>query len=194
MGLKDSSELRKTTWDTHHRGIARLLLESIMLEAGGTLPAHLLAKRLREVLEQTFLEAGARLDHSVWNHLVTDIGGVNRETSQVVSYGRFSYDPEKRLATTPHKPDPVVLTRIEGDFFRPLIANAPRIVVYSRLAESAWGNDYNVGDYATIKSHISHIRRKIGDRRDKDHSNFIHLIPHQGVGYSFADPEANSGR
>ena len=52
------------------------------------------------------------------------------------------------------------LTRLEARTLYFLVANAGRVVTSSRLIELVW--DYEGGDTFSLKTHISHIRRKLG--------------------------------
>ena len=56
--------------------------------------------------------------------------------------------------------EPVRLTRIEFDILSLLAHNAGRVVTSRMLLETVWGPEY-VGDSATLRVHVSHLRRKI---------------------------------
>jgi DNA-binding response OmpR family regulator len=73
---------------------------------------------------------------------------------------------------------PVRLTRLEFQLFYGLAANVGRVVSTSRLIDFGWGMD-GEGDVSLLKTHFSHIRRKI-----KEVSNVpltIRAMP--GAGY-----------
>jgi DNA-binding response OmpR family regulator len=55
---------------------------------------------------------------------------------------------------------PVRLTRLEFQLFYGLAANIGRVVSTSRLIDFGWGID-GEGDVSLLKTHFSHIRRKI---------------------------------
>lgn len=55
---------------------------------------------------------------------------------------------------------PVRLTRIEFDILGLLAHNAGRVVTSRMLLETVWGPEY-VGDSATLRVHVSHLRKKI---------------------------------
>jgi len=55
---------------------------------------------------------------------------------------------------------PMNLTRIEGRIMRELIKASGKVVPYSRLAESIWGEDYP-GSTDSLKVHIRRLRQKI---------------------------------
>ena len=60
----------------------------------------------------------------------------------------------------------------------PLAMNAGRIIPYGRLVEFAWG--YDGGDASQLKTHICHIRQKLGLRPGQPGE--IRAVT--GVGYS----------
>jgi DNA-binding response OmpR family regulator len=74
----------------------------------------------------------------------------------------------------------VQLTPLEFRILYMLAMNEGRVIPYSRLVEYAWG--YDGGDSSLLKTHICHIRTKLGlatNQRDG-----IKAVP--GVGYSLA--------
>jgi DNA-binding response OmpR family regulator len=56
------------------------------------------------------------------------------------------------------------LTRLEARTLYFLVANAGRVVTSGRLIELVW--NYEGGDAFSLKTHISHIRHKLGVSRD----------------------------
>jgi len=79
------------------------------------------------------------------------------------------------------KGDSVVqLTSLEFRILNILAMNAGRVIPYSRLVEYAWG--YEGGDSALLKTHICHIREKLGLTAGR--VGAIRAIPR--VGYSLA--------
>ena len=56
---------------------------------------------------------------------------------------------------------PVQLTRLEFRILYMLALNEGRIIPYSRLIEYAWGY-YDEGNSNLLKTHICHIRKKLG--------------------------------
>jgi DNA-binding response OmpR family regulator len=74
---------------------------------------------------------------------------------------------------------PVQLTRLEFRLLYCLAANSGRVVATSRLIDFAWGLD-GEGDGSLLKTHVSHIRRKL--REVSDCPVVIKAFP--GVGYS----------
>jgi len=57
--------------------------------------------------------------------------------------------------------EPVQLTRLEFRILYMLALNEGRIIPYSRLIEYAWGY-YDEGNSNLLKTHICHIRKKVG--------------------------------
>ncbi|MDP8922759.1 MAG: response regulator transcription factor [Chloroflexota bacterium] len=73
---------------------------------------------------------------------------------------------------------PVRLTRLEFRILYKLAMNEGRVVSYDSLVEYAWG--YDGGDASLLKTHISHIRSKLGLVGDRPGG--IRNV--SGVGYS----------
>lgn len=80
----------------------------------------------------------------------------------------------------------VQLTPLEFRIFFLLAMNENRIIPYSRLVEYAWG--YDGGDSGQLKTHICHIRQKLGMQSTKK----ARIRAVVGVGYSF-DRVTSSG-
>ena len=78
----------------------------------------------------------------------------------------------------------IPLTPLEFRLLRILVSNVGRVVSASRLVEYAWG--YGDGDVALLKTHICHIRRKLGLATDGPGS--VCVLP--GVGYRLVPPSA----
>ena len=74
--------------------------------------------------------------------------------------------------------EPVQLTPLEFRILYMLAMNEGRVIPYARLVEYAWG--YDGGDSSLLKTHISHIRSKLGMVGDQPGG--IKAVP--GVGYS----------
>jgi DNA-binding response OmpR family regulator len=72
----------------------------------------------------------------------------------------------------------VQLTPLEFRLLYMLAMNEGRVIPYDRLVEYAWG--YDGGDSSLLKTHMSHIRSKLGIGGTGPGS--IRAIP--GVGYS----------
>jgi DNA-binding response OmpR family regulator len=69
--------------------------------------------------------------------------------------------------------EPIQLTPIEFKLLYILAANTGRVVSTSRMVDYAWG--YDGGDVSLLKTHVSHIRKKLG-------------LPHQDLGEIRAIP------
>ena len=76
---------------------------------------------------------------------------------------------------------PVPLTRLEFRILFLLALNAGRVIPYSRLVEYAWGY-FGEKDSSLLKSHICHLRQKLGFGPD-DPAGIRAVL---GVGYSLA--------
>ncbi len=100
-----------------------------------------------------------------------------RESASEVRVGDLSLDLPSQQVVKAGKP--VNLTRIEFRLLLPLVLNAGCVVPYSRLVEHAWGYQ---GEETSglLKSHISHIRRKL--RVTLDQPGWIKAVLR--VGYS----------
>ena len=72
---------------------------------------------------------------------------------------------------------PIELTAIEFRILFMLASNASRVIPYTRLVEYAWG--YDSGDANLLKTHICHIREKLG--LPLEARTGIKAVP--GVGY-----------
>lgn len=83
--------------------------------------------------------------------------------------------------------EPVFLTRLEFRLFYCLAANCGRVVTTERLVDFAWGMD-GEGDTSLLKTHFSHIRRKLAEVTDMPLA--IRAFP--GAGYSLQVPAHNS--
>jgi DNA-binding response OmpR family regulator len=74
---------------------------------------------------------------------------------------------------------PVQLTRLEFRILYCLAANAGRLVATPRLVDFAWGYD-GEGDGSLLKTHISHIRRKLQEALESP----LRIRAFPGMGYS----------
>jgi DNA-binding response OmpR family regulator len=71
---------------------------------------------------------------------------------------------------------PLRLTRLETRILYLLLSNAGRVVSTQRLIEFTW--NYEGGDAFALKTHISHIRQKLG--RTKGQPGYISSVPQLG--------------
>lgn len=81
----------------------------------------------------------------------------------------------------------VQLTPLEFRIFFLLAMNENRIIPYSRLVEYAWG--YDGGDSSQLKTHICHIRQKLGMQSGKK----ARIRAVVGVGYSLDRATSGEG-
>jgi two-component system, OmpR family, response regulator MtrA len=72
----------------------------------------------------------------------------------------------------------VRMTRLEVRILHFLVANAGRVLPTERLIELVW--NYDGGDAFALKTHISHVRQKLG--LVKGRHGYIRSLPH--VGYT----------
>jgi DNA-binding response OmpR family regulator len=98
------------------------------------------------------------------------------QTVGKIEVGDINIDVTAHAVTRAGRPSR--LTPLEFRILYMLAMNAGRVVPYSRLVEYAWG--YDGGDSNLLKTHISHVRRKLGFLPDEEGG--IRAIP--GVGYS----------
>jgi DNA-binding response OmpR family regulator len=76
-----------------------------------------------------------------------------------------------------HKAGELVrMTRLETRILYFLVSNAGRVLTTDRLIELAW--NYDGGDAFSLKTHISHIRQKLGI--EKGRPGYISSAPHIG--------------
>jgi DNA-binding response OmpR family regulator len=103
-----------------------------------------------------------------------------RQAVSELKVGNLKLDLQSHEAT---KDDEIIqLTPLEFRILYMLAMNVGRVIPYTRLVEYAWG--YEGGDSNLLKTHICHIRGKLG--LPVDGSAGIRAVP--GVGYSLAKP------
>ena len=185
------------SWQTHEPDI--VLLDVSMpnltgtevcqtIRKASTTPVILVSNARREVDIVKGFEAGA--DDYVTKpfsiqQLVMRLRAIHRRST-----GQSSSAMPKRLVVEPIEIDldsfsllfdgqPVQLTRLEFHLLYYLTANVGRVAATSRLIDFAWGLDGD-GDASLLKTHISHIRRKLSEASRRPIS--IKAVP--GVGYS----------
>ena len=104
-----------------------------------------------------------------------------RQAASVVRAGDLVLDLQSHEATKGGRA--VQLTPLEFKLLYMLALNEGRVIPYSRLVEYAWG--FDGGDANLLKTHISHIRDKLGIGRDAPGG--IKAVG--GVGYSLVRAE-----
>jgi two-component system KDP operon response regulator KdpE len=92
--------------------------------------------------------------------------------------GDLEIDFAKRMVKV--RGEQVHLTRTEFDILALLARNADRVVTSRMLLEQVWGPEY-VGDTQTLRTHMSHLRRKIERPGDVPR----HILTEPGVGFRF---------
>jgi DNA-binding response OmpR family regulator len=80
-----------------------------------------------------------------------------------------------------HKGEPVPLTATEFRLLQQLIIHRNRPLSRSKLIESVWGYDSDIGSDRTIDVHIRHLRTKL----EEDPAKPRWIITIRGVGYKF---------
>jgi DNA-binding response OmpR family regulator len=119
-----------------------------------------------------------------FRQLVMRIGAVTRRArattaSTVLQAGRLRLDPDTGDVSMGETS--VRLTRLEFRLLQCLLANQKRVATIERLLQFAWPSDR--GDVNVLKTHISHLRRKLGNA-----DIVIENVP--GIGYRLVTPRA----
>jgi DNA-binding response OmpR family regulator len=83
--------------------------------------------------------------------------------------------------------EPVPLTPLEFRILYLLAMNEGHVILYSRLVDHAWG--FEGGDASLLKTHICHIRQKLG--LPLDGPGAIRSLA--TVGYSLVKPRDRAG-
>ena len=97
------------------------------------------------------------------------------ESQRILQVGEFTLDLESHQVT---RSDEIVqLTPLEFRIFHMLAINEGRVVTFSRLVEFGWG--YDGGEPAMLKTHISHLRKKL--KLEPGRPGYIQVL--HGVGY-----------
>jgi DNA-binding response OmpR family regulator len=102
----------------------------------------------------------------------------HREPTTSLRVGDLTLDPLSYSVTRAGRSVP--LTALEFRILYILAMNPGRVIPYSRMVEYAWG--YEGGSPNLLKTHICHIRQKLGMTADQPGG--ISALP--GVGYSLA--------
>lgn len=101
-------------------------------------------------------------------------------TVSEVSDGELDVDFARRTVTLAGVP--LHLTRIEFDILAMLARNLGRVVTSRQLLENVWGPEY-VGDFQTLRVHVSHLRHKIEKPGDVPR----YIVTEPGVGFRLAE-------
>lgn len=110
--------------------------------------------------------------------------GGEPEPARELRLGPLVLDAESHEVTLAGQP--IHLTPIEFRLLFILAANAGRVVGTARLVEYGWG--YDGGDVALLKTHVSHLRKKLG--LPVDGPGAIRAIVRVGYRLSRADETA----
>jgi two-component system KDP operon response regulator KdpE len=97
-----------------------------------------------------------------------------------VCTGELCVDFPKRIVTVAG--EQVRLTRTEFDILAMLARNLGRVVTSRQLLESVWGPEY-VGDFQTLRVHVSHLRHKIEKPGDVPR----YILTEPAVGFRLAE-------
>lgn len=108
------------------------------------------------------------------------------EPVRLLQIGELSLDIETHEVI--YRGQEIMLTPIEFKLMHILAANCGRVVTSTRLVDYAWG--YDGGDVSLLKTHISHIRNKLGLPQD-DIGNIV-AVPR--VGYRLTGKTAPAGQ
>lgn len=101
-------------------------------------------------------------------------------TASEVRTGDLCVDFAKRVVTVSGQP--IRLTRIEFDILALLARYMGRVVTSRMLLENVWGPEY-VGDYRTLRVHVSHLRHKLEKPGDVPR----YIITEPGVGFRLVE-------
>jgi two-component system response regulator RegX3 len=119
-------------------------------------------------------------------HLVRRLRAIHRRTAGQIateaplpkhlSFGPLEIDLDAFVVTAEGRP--LRLTQLELRLLYFLAANRDRVVTTSRLIDFAWGMD-GEADASLLKTHISHIRRKLREATDRP----LTIQARPGLGY-----------
>ena len=129
----------------------------------------------------SYKELAMRINAVAWRH------GVRRSTpgeSARVYAGGISVDLSNFEVRVNN--EPVRMTRLETRILYFLVSNAGRVLPTDRLIELVW--NYDGGDSFALKTHISHIRQKLGI--NKGESGYISSTPNVGYRVELAPPRS----
>ena len=112
-------------------------------------------------------------------------GGLWPEPTGEVTVGDLRLDLHSHEVTIKDERT-VRLTPLEFRVLYMLAINEGRVVSSSRLVEYAWG--YDGGEASLVKTHISHIRQKLGDREGQARLRPGRPVGRLLAGAGLADP------
>jgi DNA-binding response OmpR family regulator len=180
--------------DWHLPGLAGFAVTRTLRERGARIPVVLMSEHPTEPALIRGLESGAD-DYLAkplsLRQLLARLQALRRRAAMQgqaraskVCVGGWGLDLTTRTVTTPAG-QLVRLTRTECCLLHLLLANAGQIVSYARLTDACWGHSDDRPTHL-LKSHISHVRRKLGLADQGPRA--IEVV--QSVGYRLVLPEA----
>jgi two-component system, OmpR family, KDP operon response regulator KdpE len=99
-----------------------------------------------------------------------------------IEIGEIRLIPARRIVTM--RGEPIHLTRKEFDILHYLMANAGRVVTYSKLLTAVWGESYR-NEVEYLRTFIRLLRKKLHE----EPSNPTYLLTDVYVGYRFVDAQ-----
>jgi DNA-binding winged helix-turn-helix (wHTH) protein len=115
-------------------------------------------------------------------HVRRILKAVPRRSDDVLMIGDVAIDADRMVVTCGGRPVP--LTSREVLVLRYLARNAHRVVTRAQLLEHVWGYSY-MGDDRTVDVHVSRIRRKLPQLRDR-----LRAVRHVGYRLDLDDADA----
>jgi two-component system KDP operon response regulator KdpE len=105
-----------------------------------------------------------------------------RHEDAPIEIGEIRLIPGRRIVTM--RGEPIHLTRKEFDILHYLMANAGRVVTYSKLLTAVWGDSYR-NEVEYLRTFIRILRKKL----QEEPSNPTYLLTDVYVGYRFVDAQ-----
>jgi DNA-binding response OmpR family regulator len=120
--------------------------------------------------------------------LVARVKAILRRTgletsSEMVRHGDLKLDPNTRQVHVANTE--IVLSTLEFDLLRALMAQPMRVFSRNELINAVWGHDFPGVD-RVVDVHISSLRRKLGD--DAERPRYLSTV--RGVGYRMLEARA----
>jgi DNA-binding response OmpR family regulator len=114
-------------------------------------------------------------------------GPIRNETDQRLELAGLRLDPEAHEVE--HGSTVTRLTPTEFRIFYTLVKNAGHVVPANRLFSDVWGNEGGAAN--SLRSHICHVRRKLG--LDRGAGGSIASVPAVGYVFRWTGPSINVG-
>lgn len=172
--------------DLSRQDIVRIkILEAYSLATGTSVPAELLKLIYRDGIK---MKLWNREDISQPPVRTVPDDPDSSPLTQPIDWEGFHYDPLPRKVITPTGLQSN-LTPSEHRIFYHFIKHPREITTYRQILRALEGG-YTMDQYghSNMKSHVSHLRGKIGDEcLNRDRRHFLYIQPIFGVGYSL-DP------